>query len=140
MSFADIESGLPDPFQHFPTYVAAPLTKVEHISAAQVLSSTPITLSAGQLLAPIVYTSSSPSTTTLAAAQDLLEAYGSPSQVQVGDVFVVQVYNLGSGTASFVSGTGGSGSGSIVTGSGFLAITFTNTNYESATYTLTVGS
>src|ERR1700733_7269230 len=139
MSYSNIPIDLPDPFQHFPAGVIAPLTKVEHISALQVVTGT-TTLGGGQTIGPLVYTASADSTVTLPAAQQLLNSYGTQNQIQVGDYLIIQVYNVGAGTVSFASGSGGSGSGTIAPGTlGFVAITFTSTTSGSTAYTFVVG-
>lgn len=90
------------------TPIVAPLTAVQHISAAQTLTSSlegPNLVQANQLVAPLIVLGILENTTwTLPAARDLLSAYsqGSRSQgVKAGDCYIVPVYNLSPYSATF---------------------------------------
>jgi len=90
------------------TPIVAPLTAVQHISAAQTLTHSlegPNLVQANQLVAPLIVLGILEDTTwTLPAARDLLSAYsqGSRSQgVKAGDCYIVPVYNLSVYSATF---------------------------------------
>lgn len=134
MSYPAISQYLPDPFSqvHQPL---VPLTTSFHISNDNVFATsaaaTNISLPAGAYLSPIVITGDVASTITLPNALNLIGAFGGTSpnsaitlngqvynpsrnnnsfnQVQVGDVFVVPFYNLGTGIVSFANSPDGSG-------------------------------
>ena len=113
MSYPDIDVNLPDPFKGHPTYVSVPLTRTGHVEGPTIIggtTTTTVTLTAGQYLAPIIISplATAAVNVTLPTALQLESAFGSYRQVQVGDVFTVQVINLGSaaGAATFTGGTG----------------------------------
>lgn len=127
MSYPSIQYASPQNFVITPTHVAVVLSSVGHIPASQVLS-TGATLTASQLLAPLVVNMTGYQTVTLPDAISLARAYGDakpdpnviskipfysqiPSTtVQVGDVFTVPVYALSTNSgATFNAGTGGDG-------------------------------
>lgn len=146
MSYTNIPINLPEHFLEHPTPVQAPLTKVQHISGSQTVIPTGAGptfssfLTASQVVAPVLYLTNVDTAVTLPDAQSLLDTYGSNNRVQLGDVFVVPVYNFGGGTVSFVAGPGGSGSGGFSSAFGFFAFTFTNITFGSTSYVLNVGT
>jgi len=139
MSFPSINDGMPDPYHMFPSTIYIPQTKINHIPSSQVIGDTLTTLGSEQLIssfviAPLIGGQS----LTLPNAASLLGAYGSYRQVQVGDYFIIQVFNIGAGESTFPPGAGGTGGGAVSPGIAYLLITFTNTALGSEAYTLSV--
>lgn len=141
MAFPSIQLNIPNPFTKYPVQILAPLTKIEHIPASQVLpTDVPVVLQPGQISGPLI---ANPTTDNqnivLPSAQGILDVCGSNLQVQVGDYLILHVINIGAGqnTVTFIPGLGGSGSGSYGPGQGqqIVLITFTNVTTGSAAYT-----
>jgi hypothetical protein len=127
MSYANIPYTSPQNFVITPTSTAVPLSVPGHVPVSQVLTGT-VALTASQCLSPLILQFSGTSTVTLPDAYTLSVAFGNtnlPSTVtnlipfysqipettvQVGDVFVIPLYDLvGSGACTWLPGTGGSG-------------------------------
>ena len=138
MSAQFIQLALPDPFYQTPSTVTAPISGITHIPAAQVLTlsgggTVSVNVTAAQLLSPLVLNDIAgaigeiflPDAFTLSNAlgnNDAINAVGilipgftplPSTQIQVGDVFTIPVYQLSTsnspGGTFFFPSTGGSG-------------------------------
>ena len=138
MSATQIPTGLPNPFDLYPSYVAIPPSRTLRISKNQDLGALNATANAGRMTGSFVCQGDGTKTITLSSADRLLAAYGGAAPVQVNDYFVVDFYNNGAGSVSIAPGTSGSGGPKTIAANsaGYVLIQFTNTTAGTVAYTI----